>query len=90
VPDDDRPRPGLRSFRSSFRALLADCGAPLLALTAAAVLVFALGAVVDAYAARTAYLRLALFHGPLELAVVAIRLLERAPRPAAAIARAVP
>jgi hypothetical protein len=89
VPDDDRPRPGLRSFRSSFRALLADCGAPLLALAAALALALIVGAAFDAYGARTLYLRFALFHGPLEIAVIAVRLLDRAPRAAFAPAQAV-
>jgi hypothetical protein len=81
VPDDDRPRPGLRSFRSSLRALLADCGGPLLALTAAAAIALGVGGVLDGQGARAAYLRLALFHGPLELAVIALRLLDRPEAP---------
>ena len=29
IPDDARPRPGQRSFAGSYRALVADCGRPL-------------------------------------------------------------
>lgn len=29
IPDDARPRPGLRSLAGSYRALVADCGRPL-------------------------------------------------------------
>jgi hypothetical protein len=71
VPELARPRRGPRSFRQSLRALRAELGAPLLlgALVLAAALpawgTFELGA------ARDAYLRLALFHGPLELAAFA-------------------
>lgn len=79
VPDDARPRPGMRPLASSYRALAADCGRalPLGALA----LALSLGAVAlaDLETARTAYLRLAIFHGPLELAVVALARLERRP-----------
>ena len=77
IPDDERPRPGLRSFRSTYRALVQDCGRPLVlgALVLAAVLM-AWG-LADLEAARTGYLRLALFHGPLELAVIGLLVVER-------------
>ena len=76
IPDDARPRPGLRSFAGSYRALIADCGRPLVI---AALLVtggLAAWALFEPASARIAYLRLALFHGPMELAVALLWILE--------------
>jgi hypothetical protein len=79
VPEDDRPRPAPRPFTASVQALVADCGGPLLAIAAAVALGLVLYAAFDAYAARMLYLRLALFHGPLELVAIALRVLDRTP-----------
>jgi len=76
IPDDARPRPGLRSFAGSYRALIADCGRPLII---AAVLIaggLAVWALIEPAIARNAYLQLALFHGPMELAVALLWMLE--------------
>jgi hypothetical protein len=76
VPEEGRDRPTPRSFLASYRALLADFGGPgLLAAVAcaAAVMVWAL---LDLAAARDGYLRAALFHGHLELAVAALVIVE--------------
>jgi hypothetical protein len=81
VPEDDRPRPGLRSFASSYRALRADCGGPLLAAAALIALGVLAAGLLDPAAARDAYLRVAFFHGPLEIAIIALRLVERAAPP---------
>lgn len=76
IPDDARPRPGLRSFAGSYRALVADCGRPLVIvafLIAGGLIVWTL---FDLAVARATYLRLALFHGPLELAVASLWAIE--------------
>lgn len=76
IPDEARPSPSPRSFRQSSRALARDLGAalPTAALALAAALVA--WATFDVAAARAAYLRVALFHGHLELAAVALLALE--------------
>jgi hypothetical protein len=79
VPEEDRARPGLRSFSSSYRALVADLGPGLIWVALALTVGFAAAAGFDVASARAGYLRLALFHGPLELAVAALLLLERRP-----------
>lgn len=76
VPDDDRARPAPRTFAASWQALRADFGAAALALVGAATLAIALWGAVDLAAARDGYLRLAGFHGYLELAVLALWLAE--------------
>ncbi len=61
VPEEDRPRPGLRSFAASARALVDDTGwlVPLVAVVVAAGLVG--WGLMDPHAARLAYLRVAIF-----------------------------
>lgn len=83
VPEDARERPVPRSFRASWLALRADLGALPLALTAVLAAAIALWGACDLVAARDGYLRLAAFHGYLELAVIALLVVERR-RPAAA------
>jgi hypothetical protein len=77
VPEDDRPRAGVRSFSASYRAAAADIGRPL--VWGAALLGLALLAwgVFDPNAARDNYLRVAFFHGPLEIAAATLFALER-------------
>jgi hypothetical protein len=72
VPEDDRDRPAPRPFRASWEALRADFGAPALALVGAAALGIAAWGAFDLGGARDGYLRLAGFHGYLELAVLAL------------------
>jgi hypothetical protein len=76
VPEEDRARETPRTFAASFRALRADFGWPLLALTIGAALVLAGWAAFDLFAARTGYLRAALFHGHLEVAAAALLFVE--------------
>lgn len=76
VPEDDRARPAPRSFAASFAALRSDFGRVPLLLVAAAAVLIALWGAVDLSAARDGYLRLAGFHGYLELAVGALWLAE--------------
>ena len=76
VPEDDRPRAAPRPWRATWRALVQDFGVlPLVLFTALAFGIAAWGAV-DLTQARVGYLRLAVFHGYLELAVAALWLIE--------------
>ena len=77
VPEDARPRPAPRPFRASWRALRDDLGRPLLGLALLLALGIATWGALDLIAARAGYLRLATFHGYLELAVAALLVLER-------------
>lgn len=79
VPEEDRGRPTPRTFVATWRALRADMGLPLLVGAAAVALAVALWAVVDLSAARTGYLRMALFHGHLELVALAVLLTRSGP-----------
>jgi hypothetical protein len=77
IPEEDRPRPALRGFRASFDALRAEMGRPVLYAFGLAALVIAAWAVADLSAARSGYFRLALFHGHLEYAALALAWVER-------------
>lgn len=77
VPEAARERPGLRSFRSSLRALRVDLGAPLLVLAAIAMGVLGIRAFTSLEGARLVYLRLASPHAYLEIAFLLLWLLER-------------
>ena len=83
VPEEDRGRPTPRTFVATWRALRADLGWPLLAFAVLTALVVAVWAVVDLSAARTGYLRMALFHGHLELVAVTLLLTRSRPAPRA-------
>ncbi|HMY57112.1 MAG TPA: hypothetical protein PK472_02585 [Pseudomonadota bacterium] len=72
VPEEDRPRPTPRSFRESLRVLFADLSWPLLLLAMLIALSLLLFALRDVWAARTAYFRLATFHGYLELCALGL------------------
>lgn len=77
IPEEARASATPRSFRQSGRALRRDLGAPLTGLALLLAVALAAWALVDVAAARAAYLRVALFHGHLELAVIALLALER-------------
>jgi hypothetical protein len=71
VPQDDQRFASTRSFRASARSLVQDLGrgwASVVAVTAAVVVVLA---VASAVRTRHLYLSLAMFHGYLELAMLA-------------------
>lgn len=76
APELARGRRAPRSFRRSYVALREDVGAAFLVAGALLVFAFLVGASVDAPFARATYLRLALFHGPLELSLAAIAFIE--------------
>ena len=79
IPEQARPRAGMRGFAASLRALQTDFTSWIvLAIVVGAAALIAYG-VHDAAAARNAYLRVASFHAYLELAFVA-RWLVRLPR----------
>ena len=77
VPEDARPRPAPRPFRATWAALVADFGVPLLIVFVGLTVFIALWGLKDLASARWGYLRLAAFHGYLELAVAALFLVER-------------
>lgn len=76
VPEEDRPRETPRTFAASIRALRADLGWPILALTIAAALGLGVWAAIDLFEARAGYLRAVLFHGHLEVIAAALFLVE--------------
>lgn len=76
VPEEDRGRRTPRTFVATWRALRDDLGLPLLAIAGATAVAVAVWAVVDLSAARTGYLRMALFHGHLELVAVTLLLIR--------------
>lgn len=77
VPDDRRGRPAPRPFAASYRALRTELSGLGLALAVALALGLLGWAARDLEEARYAYLRLALFHGPLEVSLLALALVER-------------
>lgn len=79
VPEDDRGRISPRTFRASYRALVRELGAPLLAIAALSAVALAGWAALDLHAARDGYLALAGFHVVLELAAAALIFIEGRP-----------
>lgn len=77
VPEEDRPRAGLRSFSSSARAVISDLGTPFVVGAAILAVGLAVWGCIELTSARDGYLRIAVFHGPLELGAGALLLLER-------------
>jgi hypothetical protein len=76
IPEDDRPRETPRTFAATLRALEADVGRAVLWGSVAVAAGVALWAVLDLAAARIGYLRMALFHGYLELIACALLFVE--------------
>lgn len=76
IPEEARPRPTVRTFVRSWRALRADLGPVLLTLAAAAALGVGAWAMVDLQGAREGYLRAAQLHGHLELVGLSLLLAE--------------
>ncbi len=76
IPEEDRPQPTPRTFAASYRALERDFGPALLMGSVILIAGLAVWAVVDLVEARAGYLRMALFHGYLELAAAALFFVE--------------
>jgi hypothetical protein len=76
IPEDDRPRETPRTFAATVRALEVDVGRVVLWTTVAVAAGIAVWAVLDLAAARIGYLRMALFHGYLELISAALLFVE--------------
>ncbi len=72
MPEDDRPSPAPRSYRKTYKALVEDVGGTVMWMTFIGALVFAVWAFHSVGGARNAYLRMAFFHGHLELIAVAV------------------
>lgn len=77
MPEDDRPSKTPRSYRQTFHALGKDLGGVILWLSVLGALGLAGYAFFGPAAARDGYLRLAFFHGHLELAAGALLWAER-------------
>lgn len=76
IPEEDRTRRAPRSFAASYRALVGDVGGRMalgVLVVTACLLVYGF---LDSTSARSSYFRLALFHGPLELAILVLLSLE--------------
>ena len=71
IPEDDRPRVAPQRFSTSAQRLISELGLPAVTLISALALGIALWGWVDLSQARLGYLRVAAFHGYLELAVLA-------------------
>jgi len=80
MPEEARPQRTPRTFRATWRALTADFGRWPLLLTAIAAVGLVAWALVDLAEARLGYLRLASFHGHLELAAAALLFARGRPR----------
>ena len=76
IPEDDRPQQTPRTFTASARALHADLGSILLIVATTLILGIAIWAAFDLANARFSYLRMALFHGYLELAAASFLFVE--------------
>lgn len=76
IPEEDRPQPTPRTFGASFRALERDFGPVLLWASLVLMSGLAIWATMDLLEARASYLRMALFHGYLELAAAALLFVE--------------
>ncbi len=77
LPEADRPRPALRSFAASYRALGRELGPWVLPCAAVLLVALWVRASHSVQLGYEGYVRLATFHGPLELAVLALLALER-------------
>jgi hypothetical protein len=79
LPEEDRARPGIRSFSASYHSLVSELGLFVVVLALILTIAFVAVSSFDLAGARHGYLRLALFHGPLELAIALQLWVERKP-----------
>ena len=79
IPEDDRARETPRTWAATIRALREDVGWPAVTLIFAVALGIAIWASVDLFGARLGYLRMALFHGYMETAALALFFVEARP-----------
>ena len=77
IPEDDRPGEAPRSYRQTYRAMAADVGGVVLWMGFVAALVFGVWAFASPGGARDAYLKVAFFHGHLEIIAIAVLWGER-------------
>jgi hypothetical protein len=70
IPDEDRERETPRTFRASLEAMRLEGSLPVMVVFGMLALGLGVWAAIDLYDARMGYLRGALFHGYLELAVI--------------------
>lgn len=80
IPEEDRPQPTPRSFTRAWNAMREEGSLNAMLIFAALTLALLVWALLDLSAARTGYLRFALAHGFLELAVLVYRKGELTPR----------
>ncbi len=79
LPEEDRGRRTVRTFRASLHALIRDLGVPLLVIATMTAVAVALWALVNVGDARTGYLRMAIFHGHIEVLALALFVVEGFP-----------
>ncbi|MCA9562624.1 MAG: hypothetical protein KC561_04000 [Myxococcales bacterium] len=72
VPEEARPQRTPRTFVRTYRALVEDFGRPMLVIFAVVATAVAIWATVDLAQARSGYLRMAIFHGHIELVAAAL------------------
>ncbi len=80
IPDEDRERETPRTFRASIEAMRVEGSLPVMMIFGVLSLGLAVWAALDLYGARMGYLRGALFHGYLELAVIGALLCQSGAR----------
>lgn len=73
IPEEDRPQPTPRSFTRGWNALREEGSLPAMLVFAVLTLALVAWSLFDLHAARTGYLRFALAHGFIEVAVLVYR-----------------
>jgi hypothetical protein len=79
IPEDDRERETPRTWSATLSALRQDVGWPTALVIFGITVGLATWATIDLFSARLGYLRLVLFHGYLEVAALALLLVEGRP-----------
>jgi hypothetical protein len=74
IPQEDLRAEGTATFRMSYRSLLRDLGAPVVAIAATLTVAMLAASFVSVYRTRALYLSLATFHGYLEVGALAFAL----------------